>query len=39
MFADVNGIRLYYEVSGNTDKPPLILIHGNGESIRFLTGF
>jgi pimeloyl-ACP methyl ester carboxylesterase len=32
MFAEVNGVRLYYEVSGKADKPALILIHGNGES-------
>lgn len=30
-FAEVNGIKLYYEVYGN--GPPLLLLHGNGQSI------
>lgn len=29
-FADVNGIKLYYEVYG--DGPPLVVLHGNGGS-------
>jgi len=30
MFADVNGIRLYYESQG--DGPPVVLVHGLGLS-------
>ena len=30
MFAEVNGIRLYYEETGR--GRPLLLVHGNGES-------
>ena len=30
-FADVNGIKLYYEMYG--DGPPLVILHGNGGSI------
>ena len=30
-FADVNGIKLYYEVYG--DGPPLVVLHGNGGSV------
>ena len=30
MFANVNGIKLYYEKTGEGE--PIILIHGNGES-------
>jgi len=29
-FADVNGIKLYYEIYG--DGPPLVVLHGNGGS-------
>ena len=30
-FAEVNGIKLYYEIYG--DGPPLVVLHGNGGSI------
>jgi pimeloyl-ACP methyl ester carboxylesterase len=30
-YADVNGIKLYYEIYG--DGPPLVVLHGNGGSI------
>ena len=30
-FVKVNNIKMYYEIYGNGD--PLVLIHGNGESI------
>ena len=30
-YADVNGIRMYYEVYGQGE--PLVLIHGSGQSI------
>lgn len=33
-FAKVNGINLYYEIYGSISSPPLLLIHGNGGSIR-----
>lgn len=29
----VNGIKMYYETYGRTDKPTLLLIHGNGDAI------
>ena len=32
-FAKVNGINMYYEVYGSSNKPSLLLIHGNGGSI------
>lgn len=32
-FAKVNGINMYYEVYGNSNKPALLLIHGNGGDI------
>jgi pimeloyl-ACP methyl ester carboxylesterase len=32
-FAKVNGINMYYEIYGNSNKPSLLLIHGNGEDI------
>jgi pimeloyl-ACP methyl ester carboxylesterase len=32
-FANVNGIRMYYETYGDLFKQPLLLIHGNGGSI------
>ena len=35
-YAEVNGIKLYYEVYGEGD--PLLLIHGNGGSIRGHAG-
>jgi pimeloyl-ACP methyl ester carboxylesterase len=33
-YANVNGIRMYYEVYGPSSAPPLLLIHGNGGSGR-----
>ena len=36
-FAEVNGIRLYYEVYG--DGPPLLVLHGNGGSIENASDF
>jgi pimeloyl-ACP methyl ester carboxylesterase len=33
-FAKVNGISMYYEVYGPSSAPPLLLIHGNGGSVR-----
>ncbi len=32
MFVEVNGVRLFCEISGAEGKPPLLLLHGNGES-------
>jgi len=34
-YAEVNGIKLYYEIYGEGE--PLVLIHGNGDSIAGLT--
>ena len=34
-YADINGIKLYYEIYGS--GKPLVLIHGNGDSIAGLT--
>ena len=31
-YADSDGVRIYYEVEGNADGPPLVLQHG-------LTGY
>ena len=36
-FADVNGIKLYYEIYGS--GPPLVVLHGNGGSISSATAF
>lgn len=33
-FANVNGIRMYYEMYGPVHAKPLLLIHGNGGSVR-----
>lgn len=35
-YADVNGIKLYYEIYG--DGPPLLVLHGNGGSIENASG-
>ena len=32
-FADVNGIKMYYELHGKTEGIPLVLIHGGGSTI------
>lgn len=36
-FADVNGIKLYYEIFG--EGPPLLVLHGNGGSIANASDF
>ncbi len=36
-FADVNGIKLYYEIYGN--GAPLVVLHGNGGSIESASSF
>ncbi|MEO6720867.1 MAG: alpha/beta hydrolase [Ferruginibacter sp.] len=35
-YADVNGIKMYYEIYG--DGAPLVLVHGNGGSISSMRG-
>lgn len=32
-YADINGIKIYYETYGDNIKQPLLLIHGNGGSV------
>ncbi len=32
-FANLNGIKMYYEIYGEPSRQPLLLIHGNGGSI------
>lgn len=36
--APVNGIEMYYEVSGEGDGPPLVLLHGGGSTIDVTFG-
>lgn len=33
-FAQVNGIEMYYETYGDPSKQPILLIHGNGGSVK-----
>ena len=33
-FAKINGINIYYETYGDSTKQPLLLIHGNGGSVK-----
>jgi pimeloyl-ACP methyl ester carboxylesterase len=37
-YADVNGIRMYYEVHGNDEGVPLVLLHGGGSTIEVTFG-
>ena len=32
-YAEVNGIKMYYEAYGKPENPPLLIIHGNGGSV------
>ena len=36
-YADINGIRMYYEIYGEGDLP-LVLIHGGGSTIQTTFG-
>jgi len=33
-YAQINGIKIYYETYGDSTKQPLLLIHGNGGSVK-----
>ncbi|WP_242121699.1 alpha/beta fold hydrolase [Aestuariivivens sediminicola] len=33
-YAQINGIKMYYETYGDSTKQPLLLIHGNGGSVK-----
>jgi pimeloyl-ACP methyl ester carboxylesterase len=33
-YAQVNGIKMYYETYGDSTKQPLLIIHGNGGSVK-----
>jgi pimeloyl-ACP methyl ester carboxylesterase len=35
-YANINGIRIYYETYGDISKQPLLLIHGNGGSVYWM---
>ncbi|MCI0506244.1 MAG: alpha/beta hydrolase [Gammaproteobacteria bacterium] len=37
-YADVNGIRMYYEIHGQADGAPLVLLHGGGSTIDVTFG-
>lgn len=37
-YADVNGIRMYYEIHGKTEGIPLVLLHGGGSTIEVTFG-
>jgi pimeloyl-ACP methyl ester carboxylesterase len=37
-YADVNGIRMYYELHGRRDGVPLVLLHGGGSTIEVTFG-
>lgn len=40
LYAPVNGLQLYYEIHGtpNSTKPPLVLLHGGGDTIETSFG-
>jgi pimeloyl-ACP methyl ester carboxylesterase len=37
-YAPVNGLKMYYEVHGSGDGPPLVLLHGGGSTIETSFG-
>lgn len=37
-FADINGIKMYYEIHGNKAGVPLVLLHGGGSTIDVTYG-
>jgi pimeloyl-ACP methyl ester carboxylesterase len=39
-YAPVNGLKVYYEIHGaNPARPPLVLLHGGGDTIRSSFGY
>jgi pimeloyl-ACP methyl ester carboxylesterase len=37
-YAPVNGLRIYYEIHGRAGQPPLMLLHGGGDTIETSFG-
>ena len=37
-YADINGIRMYYEIYGSAANPPLVLLHGGASTIQTTFG-
>ncbi|HEX2833152.1 MAG TPA: alpha/beta hydrolase [Thermoanaerobaculia bacterium] len=37
-YADIHGLKLYYEIHGDAKNPPLVLLHGGGSTIETSFG-